>query len=167
MQEPPDLQLPFLMSLLRKFIRISRLIKIKILYFPRVKNGNNVIFGKSFYKTPLANLDIGSDVSFGSNFHLETSLEVGDGVLFSSYVSIVADDHSFDDPTKNIFWSGRKPRSVTVIEGDNLIGFGTIIIGPVKIGKGCVIGAGSIVTKDLPANSVCVGSPAKKIKNRF
>lgn len=44
------------------------------------------------------------------------------------------------------------------------IGINTVIVGNVKIGKHCVIGANSVVTKDLPDYCVAVGSPAKVIK---
>lgn len=48
--------------------------------------------------------------------------------------------------------------------GNNVfIGANTLILYDVSIGNNVIIGAGSIVTKDLPDNSVCVGSPCKKI----
>ena len=53
------------------------------------------------------------------------------------------------------------------IGNDVWIGAKTIVMGGVKIGNGCVIGAGSIVTKDIPAYSIAVGVPAKVIKKRF
>lgn len=51
------------------------------------------------------------------------------------------------------------------IIGDNCyFGTGVIVMGPVKIGNNVIIGAGSVVTKDIPDNSVVVGNPAKVIK---
>lgn len=46
------------------------------------------------------------------------------------------------------------------------IGANSVITAGVKVGDGCVIGAGSVVTKDLPPYSVCVGVPAKFLRNR-
>ncbi len=53
-----------------------------------------------------------------------------------------------------------------IIEDDVWIGGGSIITAGVHIGKGCVIGSNSVVTKDLPANMICVGTPCKPIKQR-
>jgi acetyltransferase-like isoleucine patch superfamily enzyme len=50
-----------------------------------------------------------------------------------------------------------------VIEDDVWIGFGVIVLDGVKIGKGAVLGAGSVVTRDIPDNTVAVGVPAKTI----
>ena len=51
-----------------------------------------------------------------------------------------------------------------VLEDDVLIGANAVIIEGVRIGKGAVVGAGSVVTKDVPAGAVVVGNPAKIIK---
>lgn len=59
------------------------------------------------------------------------------------------------------------PFKRTIIGNDVWIGFGAMVIGGVKIGDGAIIGAGSIVTKDIPPFAIAVGSPAKVIKYRF
>jgi acetyltransferase-like isoleucine patch superfamily enzyme len=82
-------------------------------------------------------------------------------------VSFIGNDHIFNNPDKTIFFSGRLPSSTIILEGDNLIGFGTIVIGNVTIGKGCIVGAGSVVTKDLPSYHICAGVPAKPLKKRY
>jgi acetyltransferase-like isoleucine patch superfamily enzyme len=53
-----------------------------------------------------------------------------------------------------------------VIEDDAWLGVGVIVLDGVRIGKGAVVGAGAVVTKDLPANSVCSGVPARVVKMR-
>ena len=52
------------------------------------------------------------------------------------------------------------------IEDDVFIGVNTLICNSVTIGKGCIIGAGSVVTKDVPPYQVWAGNPAKYIKDR-
>ena len=59
------------------------------------------------------------------------------------------------------------PFKRTIIGKEVWIGFGAMVIGGVKIGDGAIIGAGSIVTKDIPPFAIAVGSPAKVIKYRF
>jgi acetyltransferase-like isoleucine patch superfamily enzyme len=53
-----------------------------------------------------------------------------------------------------------------IIDDEAWVGFGVIILSGVRIGKGAVIGAGSVVTNDIPENSIACGSPAKVIKTR-
>lgn len=54
-----------------------------------------------------------------------------------------------------------------IVEDDVWIGYGSIILSGVRIGQGAVIGAGSIVTKDVPPYSIVCGNPAKVVKYRF
>ncbi len=61
-----------------------------------------------------------------------------------------------------------KRKHKTVIEDDAFIGTGTILIAPVKVGKGALTGSGSVVTKnhDVPAGKTVVGIPAKILKKK-
>jgi acetyltransferase-like isoleucine patch superfamily enzyme len=67
----------------------------------------------------------------------------------------------------------RNPESYPFIRldtyiGDNcLIGVNTIIMAGVRIGNNVVVGSGSVVTKDVPANTIVVGNPARIIKENF
>ncbi|MGC3973859.1 MAG: DapH/DapD/GlmU-related protein [Nitrospira sp.] len=54
-----------------------------------------------------------------------------------------------------------------MIEDDAWIGFGAVIMAGVQIGRGAIIGAGSVVTKSVPAYEIHAGVPAKKIGERF
>lgn len=57
-------------------------------------------------------------------------------------------------------WSMQEP---VIIEDDCFVGIGSIILMGVTIGKGCIVGAGAVITKDVPPNSVVGGNPAKII----
>lgn len=105
-------------------------------------------------------MNIAADVT------IQTNLVVGDDVMISSGVAFVGNDHDFSDPAKNIQQQGPLPKSSVVLEGDNLIGFGTLVVGNVTIGRGSIVGAGSLVTRDLPPDTVSVGRPAKPIRMR-
>jgi len=152
--------------IIRDLVRSMRRLWLRLKLRKKLSHGANFHFGKHCLFLPPGHLKCGNDISIGQNFHLETNLEIGDGVLISSNVSIIGNDHRFDDIHNNIYWGGRLPASTVIIEGDNLIGFGTIILGNVRIGHGCIVGAGSIVTRDLPSGWVCVGSPAKPVRKR-
>jgi len=163
----PDRPVKPLLAPLRKLIRSIRLLYHHVHLGHKLSYGNNVFFGGRCYLFPPERLAIGNDVAIGAGFHLESNLEIGNEVLISSYVSIVGNDHRFDDPDRSIFYSGRLPPSSVVIEGDNLIGHRVTIVGNVRIGRGCIVGAGSVVTRDLPQNTICYGIPAKPRKPRF
>ena len=60
-----------------------------------------------------------------------------------------------------------KTKGKIIVEDDVWIGYGAIILSGVRIGKGAIIGAGSVVTKDVEAFTLTAGNPAKKIKKRF
>jgi acetyltransferase-like isoleucine patch superfamily enzyme len=133
----------------------------------RLRVGENVSIGAEAVLLSPNELTIGSNVSIGREFHVETDLEIGGEVLISSRVAIVGRDHRFDDPHHSVYWAGRLAPGKVVLEGDNLIGFGTIVIGPARIARGCIVGAGSVVVGDLPPNTICAGVPARPIRSRY
>lgn len=151
---------------LRSLIRSARVVYLRARYNGAFEVGRNSWFGAGAVLAAPDFIHIGDDVAIGRDFHVEANLRIGDAVLVSSRVAIVGNDHRFDDTRENVFWAGRLPSPTVVLEGDNLLGFGTTIIGPAKIGRGCIVGAGSVVTGDLPADSVCVGVPAQPARNR-
>ena len=61
---------------------------------------------------------------------------------------------------------GLYPQNFPIIEEDCIIYTGAVVIGDITIGKGTIIGANAVVTKDTPPNSVVGGVPAKLIKFR-
>jgi acetyltransferase-like isoleucine patch superfamily enzyme len=152
---------------LRKFVRWVRLANLKILLGKKINIGKNVNLGKQNELRPPEWMTIGDNVYIGGWFIVETNLEIGSDVLISSRVSCVGNDHEFEKRGVVMSQSRRLKPCTIIFEGDNLVGFGTILVGNIRVGKGCIIGAGSVVTHDLPANTVCVGVPAKPIRGRY
>jgi acetyltransferase-like isoleucine patch superfamily enzyme len=85
--------------------------------------------------------------------------------MMSPRVSIYAENHLFDHPELSIKEQGVK-REFVKIEDDCWIAANTIILAGVTIGRGSVIAAGSVVTKDVPPYSIVGGVPAKVLKSR-
>ncbi len=152
---------------IRAVLRGLRMLRHKLSLRGKLSLGENVFFGKRCYLAPPQFLRVGNNVAIGMGTFVETNLEIGDDVLISSLVSFVGNDHRFDDPSQTVYWAGRLPPSTVVLEGDNLIGHKTTIVGNVRIGRGCIVGAGAVVTKDLPPNTICAGVPARPLRERF
>ena len=88
-------------------------------------------------------------------------MKFGDNVFIAPNCSFYTAGHPLDFVTRNKGLEYAKPIEV----GNNVwIGGNVVVLPGVKIGNNCVIGAGSVVTKDIPDNSVAVGNPCKVIK---
>ncbi len=109
------------------------------------------------------------DVIIGSNTRIGLSnviigpITIGNNVMTAQHVAFSGLNHGFEDITLP---PSLQPISTSqiIIEDDVWIGANAVIVAGIKIGKHAVIGAGSVVTKDVPAFSVAVGNPAKVIK---
>lgn len=93
------------------------------------------------------------------------NVKIGKHCLIAAHVGIVANNHVFSDPVQNIRDQGLTKKGIEI--GDDCwLGYGVKVLDGVTIGKGSVIGAGAVVTKNLPPYSVAVGVPAKAIGSR-
>jgi len=137
-----------------------------------IKIGNNVFIG---YKTWLASkpilqtknsiLQIGNGSSIGHFNHIYATRKIiiGNNVLTADKVYISDNVHGFEDITMPIKNQPIKQKNEVFIGDGSWLGENVCIIGA-KIGRNCVIGANSVVTKNIPDYSVAVGAPAKIIK---
>jgi acetyltransferase-like isoleucine patch superfamily enzyme len=92
-------------------------------------------------------------------------VEIGNNVLIAHGVSIVSEDHGIEDVDTPIR-DQRKIAAPIRICDDVWLGMGCRILKGVTVGKGAVVAAGSVVTKDVPEFSVVAGVPAKVIRSR-
>jgi len=92
-------------------------------------------------------------------------IRIGNNVMTGPNVMIYAFNHGVE-PVDSPMIEQPFTESDVVIEDNVWIGSGSIILPGVTVGKGVVVAAGSVVTKDLPANSICGGVPARVIKYR-
>ncbi len=115
-----------------------------------------------------AHLHIGNNVNIEQGVHIvcQGTVTIEDGVSITPFCSIVDTYHPFDPPDGLPKIGARLPEKHTyvVIGEGSFIGTRAVILPNVRIGKCCVVGAGSVVTRDLPDYAVATGSPAKIIR---
>lgn len=111
---------------------------------------------------------IGNNVLISHNTDLygHGNITIGDHTQIGAYSAIISHNHIFSIPGQPIREQGHENEEV-IIGKDVWLGTHVIVLPGVTIGDGSVIGAGSIVTKPIPAYSVAVGNPAKVIKRRY
>ena len=85
-------------------------------------------------------------------------------MLIGSDVHIYVTNHEFSDITRPILGQGHQKSLSVVIESGAWVGAKAIILPGVSVGKNAVVGAGSVVTKDVPPMSVVAGNPGKLIR---
>ena len=139
------------------------------------KCGKNVILGSNLSISGISNVYIGNNSSIGGNCIFLTTkakIIIGNHVMIAPHVCIVTGNHRINiigrymNTIKDHEKSDEDDKDV-IFEGDNWVGLGSIILKGVTIGTGAVIGAGSVVTKNVPPYSIVCGNPAKVIKMRF
>lgn len=97
---------------------------------------------------------------------IQSHLEIGENTLIAPGCYICDYDHNFENLDKPINKQGYVSQPIT-IGSDVWIGAKSIILKGVHIGRGVVIGAGSVVTCDIPDFSIAAGNPARVIKKRI
>ena len=91
-------------------------------------------------------------------------VEIGEHCMFANGCMITDSDHRYDDRAKPVPWQGFKSKGPIRI-GDNVwCGAHVVITSGVTIGERCVIGANSVVTRDIPPYSVAAGAPASVLR---
>jgi maltose O-acetyltransferase len=89
-------------------------------------------------------------------------VRIGDHVMIGPAVQIYTAAHDLQAETRNQGWEVAKPIE---IEDNVWIGGGAILLPGVRIGRNSVVGAGAVVTRSVPANTVVAGNPARVIRN--
>jgi len=132
----------------------------KIWHFAHVRKGceigENCIVGKSVYID--SGVKIGNGCKFQNNVNVYHGVTIGDNVFVGPNATFTNDLY----PRAEI-WNDDKLTRTEVKDGVS-IGAGSVIVCGITLGEYCVIGAGSVVIKDVPPYSLVVGCPARVIK---
>lgn len=112
---------------------------------------------------------IGNCVGINSNVMINAGIGgeiiIGNNVLIGPNVVLRASNHEYSDPNVPIMQQGHKPGKI-VLEDDVWLGANVVVLPDVRIGKGSVVAAGAVVTKNVESFSVVGGVPAKLISKR-
>lgn len=115
------------------------------------------------------NIKVGDGCDIGTRNRFSGNVLIGNNVLFGPNNYISSATHVYEDVNKPILSQGvtllnKNNDGVLEIGDGTWIGTNVAILGDVKIGKNCVIGANSVINKNIPDYSVVVGNPGKIVK---
>lgn len=113
-----------------------------------------------------SHVSLGNNSGIGINASLTGSVVIGDNVMMGPYCTMYSRNHAFHRTDIPMCEQGYLPEETIVISDDVWIGGHVIILPGVHVGKGAIIGAGAVVTKDAPDYAIVGGNPAKVIKYR-
>lgn len=113
-----------------------------------------------------AQLTIGSGTHVGNDFHAGAALRVliGRNCMLASGCTILDHDHDFANPFDPHQAREGVVAAPTVIEDSVFLGERVVVLKGVRIGNGCVVGANSVVTADLPPLTMAAGAPARAVR---
>lgn len=130
---------------------------------PSVSLSAGMVPGQECITRPVVSIGDRCLIGRGSGIVGHFSITIGNDVWTGHHVYITDQNHGYEDISFPISRQSQPERAVSIGDG-SWLGFGTVVLPGVTIGKHVVIGANSVVTKDIPSYSVAVGNPAKVIK---
>lgn len=163
--------------MVRKYLLKARIFYLKNIKYSKYNIGSNLHIGRGVVLWAKNNLSIGDNFYIGRYSQIECDAFIGNNVIFGNNVALVGKfDHHFEQvgvPTrlasqirdKDYSWKGLN--SQVIIGDDVWVGYGSIIMSGVTIGRGAIVAAGSVVTKNVEPYAIVGGNPAKFIKFRF
>jgi acetyltransferase-like isoleucine patch superfamily enzyme len=134
----------------------------------RLEVGEHVLFEPGVWLTAPSPARIrigqGTFLNLGVMIASAGLVEVGEHCMFANGCFVTDADHRFDDPDRPVPWQGFTSKGPTRVENNVWCGAHVVITGGVTVGERSVIGANSVVTRDIPPFSIAAGAPAKVLK---
>jgi maltose O-acetyltransferase len=122
--------------------------------------GLNVVIKQNAY------VGTGRGLRIGNNSQLGVNSRIGPFVSIGSDVVMMTTAHAFENPGEPIRLQGDLPVKSVKVGNDVWIGTRVIVMPGVTLGNGSVIGAGSVVTRDIPPLAIAAGNPARVLRKR-
>ena len=133
---------------------------------PGVALSAGMVPGQLCITNPVVSIGDRCLIGKGSGIVGHFSITIGNDVWTGHHVYITDQNHGYEDVTMPISQQSQTERAVSIGNG-SWLGHGSIVLPGVTIGEHVVIGANSVVTKDIPSYSVAVGVPARVIRQHI
>ncbi len=130
---------------------------------PGVALSAGMVPGQECITNPVVTIGDRCLIGKGSGIVGHFSITIGNDVWTGHHVYLTDQNHGYEDVTRPISEQSQPERAVSIGNG-SWLGHGSIVLPGVTIGEHVVVGANSVVTKDIPSFSVAVGSPARVIR---
>ncbi|WP_421943937.1 acyltransferase [Pedobacter sp.] len=124
---------------------------------------NSVIEDFATINNGVGDVIIGDKTIIGIGNVIIGPVTIGSNIMFAQNIVVSGLNHGYEDVTISPAFQKVSSKQI-IIEDDVWVGANSVITAGVTLGKHCIIGAGSVVTKDIPEFSIAVGNPAKVIK---
>ena len=130
---------------------------------PNITLSAGMVPGQKCITSPVVQIGDRCLIGKGSGIVGHFSIVLGNDVWTGHHVYITDQNHGYEDITRPISQQSQPERAVVIGDG-TWLGYGSVVLPGVTIGKHVVVGANSVVTRDLPDYCVAVGSPARVIR---
>jgi acetyltransferase-like isoleucine patch superfamily enzyme len=141
---------------------------LELLREGRLELGEHVLLEPGVWLTASApgriRIGGGTFLNLGVQVAAVELVEIGEHCMFANGCFITDGNHRFDDPDRPVPWQGFSTKGPTRIGANVWCGANVVITSGVTVGDRCVIGANSVVTRDLPPFSIAAGAPAAVLK---
>lgn len=128
--------------------------------------GDDVIIGAGVNFGSGSNIVIGSGSNIGRGSWISNDTILGDHVMMGPETIILSYNHKTNEEGIPYSKQGFTERSPVIVGNNVWIGARAILLAGTKVGDNCIIGAGTVVTKPIPAGCVVVGNPAKIVRQK-
>lgn len=150
----------------QRFARWTRPIR-RLVCSPLFKHsGKQIVVERGAFFGTGRRLSIGDRSGIGVNAELRGTITIGADVMMGPDVVILTANHIFENTDIPMNQQGTASELPVAIEDDVWIGTRVIILPGKRVGRGAIIGAGSVVTKDVPPFAIVGGNPAKVVRYR-
>ena len=144
-----------------KFFNWFRIFTLK----HHIEIGRKTLIQQGFRFGTKNKITIGNECRINENVYIQSAF-IGNYVLIAPNVAILASSHIFANKSIPIVYQGDTTIKPVIIEDNVWIGRNAIILPGVRIGKGAIVGAGAVVTKNIPQEAIVGGVPARVLKYR-